>query len=160
MNILVTGASKGIGLAIATELLQLGNVFVTGRNEEALKTIEAKGYCVCDLSTDVTPLIGFITANDIDVLINNAGEYIYGAIDTATPKQIDDIFATNLLAPTKLISASVPYMKKQQWGKIINIGSISGVMGEAYASLFQLQKQVWADLQKLWRLNLLSIILQ
>lgn len=140
MNILVTGASKGIGRAIATELLPLGNVFVTGRNEEALKTIGAKGFCICNLSIDITPLREFIKANNIDVLINNAGEYIYGAIDLAKSDEIDRIFATNLVAPAKLISAAVPFMKTQKWGRIINIGSISGVMGEAYASLYSASK--------------------
>lgn len=50
MNILVTGASKGIGRAIAEELKSCGNLFVSARNAEALKSIGAKDYCVCDLS--------------------------------------------------------------------------------------------------------------
>lgn len=49
-NILVTGASKGIGKVIAKELFQLGNVFISGRNENALKSFGAKDYCVCDLA--------------------------------------------------------------------------------------------------------------
>lgn len=154
MNILVTGASKGIGNAIAKELLPLGNVFVTGRNEEALKTIGAKGYCVCDLSKNLCSLNEFIKENKIDVLINNAGEYIYGEIDSAALEQIDEIFATNLLAPTKLITAAVPFMKEQKWGRIINIGSISGVMGEAYASLYSASKAGLMGLTKALALEL------
>jgi len=49
-RILVTGASKGIGRTIAEEMKSCGEVFVSGRNETALKTIRAKSYCVCDLS--------------------------------------------------------------------------------------------------------------
>lgn len=154
MNILITGASKGIGRAIATELLQQGNIFVTGRNEEALKTIGAQGYCVCDLSKDLSPLLNFIKENKIDVLINNAGEYIYGAIDSAKPEEIDRIFSTNLLAPTKLIAAAVPYMKEQKWGRILNIGSISGIMGEAYASLYSSSKAGLMGLTKALALEL------
>jgi len=154
MNILVTGASKGIGNAIAKELLPLGKVFVTGRNEQALKTIGAQGYCICDLSKDVTPLVEFIKENSINVLINNAGEYIYGAIDSAEPEQIDRIFATNLLSPVKLISAAVPQMKISKWGRIINIGSISGVMGEAYASLYSASKAGLIGLTKALALEL------
>ena len=154
MNILVTGASKGIGRAIAEELLQQGNIFVTGRNEEALKTIGAQGYCLCDLSKDLSPLLNFIKENKIDVLINNAGEYIYGAIDSTKPEEIDRIFATNLLAPAKLISAAVPFMKTQKWGRIINIGSISGIMGEAYASLYSSSKAGLMGLTKALALEL------
>lgn len=154
MNILVTGASKGIGRAIAEELLMLGNIFVTGRNEDALKTIGAQGYCLCDLSKDLSPLINFINKNKIDVLINNAGEYIYGSIDSAKSDEIDRIFATNLLAPAKIISAAVPFMKTQKWGRIINIGSISGIMGEAYASLYSSSKAGLMGLTKALALEL------
>lgn len=154
MNILITGASKGIGRAIAEELLPLGNIFVTGRNEDALKTIGAQGYCLCDLSKDLSPLMDFINKNEIDVLINNAGEYIYGSIDSAKSDEIDRIFATNLLAPAKIISAAVPFMKTQKWGRIINIGSISGIMGEAYASLYSSSKAGLMGLTKALALEL------
>ena len=72
-NILVTGASKGIGNVIAKELLQLGNVFISGRNENALKSFGAKSYCVCDLAENPEILGDFIERNKIDILINNAG---------------------------------------------------------------------------------------
>lgn len=154
MNILITGASKGIGNAIAKELLNLCNIYVTGRNEEALKTIGAKAYCVCDLSQNITPLIDFIKENKIDVLINNAGEYIYGSIDSAANNDIERIFATNLITPVKLISSAVPYMKEIKWGRIINIGSISGIMGEAYASLYSSSKAGLMGLTKALALEL------
>ena len=73
MNILVTGASKGIGRAIAEELAQTEQVFVTARNEANLKSLNVAGYCVCDLSQSIDGLIDFIKANNIDVLVNNAG---------------------------------------------------------------------------------------
>lgn len=154
LNILVTGASKGIGRAIALEMKEKGNLFVTGRNENALKTIAAQDYCICDLTQDITALIKFIKENKIDILINNAGEYIYGAIDSATSEEIERIFATNLISPVKLISAAVPHMKEQKWGRIINIGSISGVMGEAYASLYSSTKAGLLGLTKALALEL------
>lgn len=154
MNILVTGASKGIGRAIAEELQEIGNVFVTARNEAALKELGAAGYCVCDLTCDAEKLANFIKANKIDVLVNNAGEYIYGGIETMTPEQIESIFKTNLETPAYLISQVVPQMKTAKWGRIINIGSISGVMGEANASLYSATKAGLVGLTKALALEL------
>ena len=140
MNILVTGASKGIGNAIANELQSAGEVFVTGRDEQALTACNAKGFCVCDLSKDINILAKFIEEKNIDVLINNAGEYIYAGLETMNIADIQRLYQTNLIAPAYLISKAIPHMKGQRWGRIINIGSISGVMGEAYASIYSSSK--------------------
>lgn len=154
MNILVTGASKGIGKAIAEELKPLGRLFVTARNEEALKSLNAAGYCVCDLYKEPEKLGRFIEENKIDVLINNAGGYIYGGIESMKPEQIQEIYKTNLETPAYLISRAVLYMKTQKWGRIINIGSISGVMGEANASLYSSTKAGLIGLTKALALEL------
>lgn len=151
-NILITGASKGIGKVIAEELKQFGNVYVTGRNEEALKSFE--NYCVCDLASQTDVLEEFVAKNNIDILINNAGEYIYGAIDDVTQEQIDHIFKVNVIAPIKLISATTKIMKNNKWGRIVNIGSISGVMGEANASLYSSTKSALIGLTKALALEL------
>jgi len=138
MRILITGATKGIGKAIAHYLQD--KIYATGRNEELLK--EYKNYCVADLLTKEgrEKLGDYIEANNIDALINNAGEYIYSPIEQVTNSQIDSIMELNLKAPLYLISRVVPYMKENKFGRIINIGSISGVMGEANASLYSATK--------------------
>ena len=154
MNILVTGASKGIGNAIANELQSAGEVFVTGRDEQALTACNAKGFCVCDLSKDINILAKFIEEKNIDVLINNAGEYIYAGLETMNIADIQRLYQTNLIAPAYLISKAIPHMKGQRWGRIINIGSISGVMGEAYASIYSSSKSGLIGLTKALALEL------
>lgn len=138
MNILVTGGSKGIGKAIIEGLD--GNIFTCGRNENRLKNY--KNYCICDLATveGILQLGDYIEANEIDILINNAGEYIYSPIEEVGVNDIEHITRVNLETPLYLISRAVPYMKQKRWGRIINIGSISGVMGEANASLYSATK--------------------
>lgn len=138
MNILVTGASRGIGKTIANSLE--GTIFAVGRNENLLK--EFDNYFICDLAneTDLKALGNYIQKNSIDVLINNAGEYIYSETEKIDYNDIDRITKVNLEAPLYLISRAIPYMKEKKWGRIVNIGSISGVMGEACASIYSASK--------------------
>lgn len=138
MNILVTGATRGIGKSICEGLS--GNIFAVGRNEELLSAYN--NYCICDLAdfNDLEVLGEYIIKNNIDVLINNAGEYICSGIHNVEYNQIEHIMKVNLEAPLYLISKAVPYMKSNKYGRIINIGSISGVVGEANASLYAATK--------------------
>ena len=160
-NVLITGVSKGIGKQIAIGVKAEGyNVFLTSRNEallqELAKEISAADYGVCDLSSqkDLEKLSAFIEKNSIDILINNAGEYIYGEIEKMDYEQISRIFATNLMAPATLCASVVPNMKAKKWGRIVNIGSISGVMGEANASLYSSSKSGLIGLTKALALEL------
>ena len=118
MNILVTGASKGIGRAIAQKLATVGNIFVTARNEEALKKLDfISGYCVCDLAKedDLTRLGNFIEETKIDVLVNNAGEYIYSPLADTKLDDLSHIIKVNLKAPIYLASCAVKNMKQNHF---------------------------------------------
>ncbi len=154
MNILVTGASRGIGKAICEMLGD--NIFAAARSEKLLSAY--KNYCVCDLATyeGIEKLGNYIVKNQIDVLINNAGEYIYSPIEEMSFEQIEHITKLNLSAPLYLISKAVPYMKEKRFGRIINIGSISGVMGEAYASAYSASKSGLIGATKALALELAS----
>ena len=141
-NALITGSTRGIGLKIAKVLKENGiNIFITGRDEKKLKE-EAKSldclYFVCDLADYEGPQKLFYEYkkhyNTIDILINNAGLYEYESIEKAS--NIEEMINVNIKAPFILTKLSIPYMKEQKWGRIINIGSISGVMGEANASIY------------------------
>ena len=138
MRILVTGASRGIGKAVCEKLD--GELYASARNEELLKCYE--NYCRADLSdqNDIEKLGRYIEENRIDVLVNNAGEYIYSSAENLSFNDIERLIRVNLEAPLYLISKAVPYMKKSGFGRIINIGSISGVMGEAGASIYSASK--------------------
>lgn len=155
-NVLVTGSSRGIGKAVAEYLAEDYRVFGTARNEEILKQLNYAGYCVCDLSNyeDLKKLAAFIEKNDIDILVNNAGEYIYGAVDEVSYDKLTEIFKINSIAPMYLMSCVVPQMKAKKWGRIVNIGSISGVMGEANASAYSATKASLIGLTKATALEL------
>lgn len=156
MNILVTGASRGIGKTIAKSLQSYGNVYVTARNEEKLKEFGNEMYFVCDLSKeeDLLKLGDFIQEKKIDILVNNAGEYTYCGIEDTEISKLNEILSINLKAPIYLMHSAIPHMKKNRFGRVINIGSISGVMGEAYASMYSATKAGLIGLSKATGLEL------
>lgn len=156
-KVLVTGASKGIGKAIAKVLADEGHyVYICARHEDVLKQtaqdIGAEGYFVCDLSDNNA--IEQLAHNDFDILINNAGAYVYSSVENTSDKDIDALIKLNVETPYKLIKAFVPHMKQQKWGRIVNIGSISGVVGEGNASLYSMTKSAFTGLTKSLALEL------
>lgn len=153
-KVLVTGATRGIGKAIYEKLSENFNVHTAARDEEKLKALRSKGYYVCDLSKNIDGLCKYVEAEIFDVIINNAGEYIYGNIESMKEDQIESIYKTNLISPVRIISSAVSGMKEKSWGRIINIGSISGVMGEANASLYSSSKAGLIGLTKALALEL------
>lgn len=156
MNILVTGASRGIGKTIAKSLQNYGNVYVTARSEEKLKEFGNEMYFVCDLSKedDLIKLGEFIQEKGIDILVNNAGNYTYCGIENTEISKLNEILSINLKAPIYLMHSVIPHMKKNRFGRVINIGSISGVMGEAYASMYSATKAGLIGLSKATGLEL------
>ncbi len=162
-NILITGSSQGIGLSIALVLAKEGhNIFLTGRNENKLKkiieTTSIKEFYAVDLCKKDSVKLLFEKAveklGNIDILINNAGEYIYAPIEKTTEDELQTITKLNIETPYELIKLTVPKMKENNWGRIINIGSISGVVGEANASLYSMTKSALIGLSKSLALEL------
>lgn len=156
MNIFVTGASRGIGKIIAQEFQDIGNVYVTARSEKDLIEFGTNNLCTGDLAEEAELIkIGdFIEQNKIDILINNAGTYTYCGIDETEMFKLNHMLSVNLKAPIYLMHRAIPYMKKNGYGRVINIGSISGVMGEANAGIYSATKAGLIGLSKATGLEL------
>lgn len=153
-NILITGSSSGIGKVAAETLKAKGyKVFQTGR-----KLLDIENYISINLSdpNNVNKLYNYVKENfgDIDILINNAGEYVYSPIDKMKPDEIIQIFNSNFISHYYLTSLVVPYMKQKKFGRIVNIASISGVVGEANASLYSATKSAYFGFSKALALEL------
>lgn len=142
--IFITGASSGIGRAMAEFLHQKGyKVYGTSRNPQQYP--ESKVKLVALEVTDVGSIRKAVEQvieieGKIDVLINNAGAGITGALEEIPSEEIKRNFDTNLFGPIELIKAVLPQMRKQKSGLIINITSIAGYMGLPYRSVYSASK--------------------
>ena len=135
--VLITGATGGIGRAIAEQMKAAGaTVAVTGRSAEKLAGFDDSYIKIAaDLSKDsaAEKLIAdtIEKAGRIDVLINNAGITADTLMMRMSDEQFDDVLNTNLRATFKLCRACLMPMMKQRFGRIINMASIVGVVGGA-----------------------------
>ena len=135
--VLITGATGGIGGAIAQQMKNAGaTVVVTGRDEKKLSQFDNSFIKIqSDLSQNgvAEKLISDVIEKSgrIDVLINNAGITADTLMMRMSDEQFDNVLNTNLRATFKLCRACLMPMMKQKFGRIINMASIIGVVGGA-----------------------------
>ena len=142
--VLVTGASRGIGRAIALTLAGRGaRIACIGRDEEALKAVEQEIFdaggeafhLFCDVRDEwaVKRTVEDVHAQleGLDILINNAGVGIHGPIETYSLADWRSTIDTNLTSVFLFCRAVIPIMRAQEMGRIINIGSGAGRNGIA-----------------------------
>lgn len=142
--ILITGGSSGIGKAIGEYLQQAGyKVIGTSRNPEKYPQTSFPLYQM-DVrnSNSIHLIIQKVIAKEgkIDVLINNAGVGITGALEEIPTTEIKNNFETNFFGPIEVIKAVLPSMRNQKSGLIINITSIAGYMGLPFRSVYSASK--------------------
>ncbi len=134
----VTGGTRGIGVAIAEALLREGvQVAICGTDEvsvgKAVKSMQKLGRVegqVCDVSRfeDVEKFFAFVgtTFGRLDILVNNAGIGFFKPVDEIAPHEWRQLIETNLNGPFYCTHEAVPLMKKTGGGYIINLGSLAG----------------------------------
>ena len=168
-NAIVTGATSGMGLAIAKALAAQGcNLMFNGLGEpqeiENLRRGISEDFGVkvnyhdADLSKpeEIPALIK--AAEDafgrLDILINNAGIQYLSPIETFPTERWDAIMAINLSAPFHTIRAALPGMKRQGWGRIVNIASVNGLVGSTQRAAYVAAKHGVLGLTKVVTLEI------
>jgi short-subunit dehydrogenase len=132
-RIVVTGASRGIGAQLATELAKKdARVVLVARSRDAIaaqaEELGGESYPadLGDAST-IEPLVRAIEARGpIDVLVNNAGVDLTGAFVDLEPERIRELIAVNLIAPMLLCRQVLPAMRRRGRGHIVNVSSLAG----------------------------------
>lgn len=151
---LVTGASKGLGEAMARGLAEFGaTVVVSSRNQEAVNkvaaTFQADGFEAMAIaanignSEDIHRLIKKTveTCGGIDIIINNAATNpVFGPIQETDERAFDKIMAVNLKGPFELCKKAYPVLKERGGGAIINISSIGGITPEQFIGVYSVSK--------------------
>jgi dehydrogenase/reductase SDR family member 4 len=151
---LITGASRGIGRAIAVAYAEAGaDVVLVSRNEEALREtagdIERTGRRAlvapahCGKADEIAALADKVRAEwgGIDILVNNAGTNpVMGPVTAVEEPAWDKTFDVNLKGPYLLAKAFAPGMRAQRWGRIINMSSNGGVRPAAVLSTYCITK--------------------
>lgn len=141
---IVTGASRGIGRAIALQLAAQGrHVVCVARNSEKLaqvvSEIESQGGTAEAISCDMTDpeavkaMVDQVAKSHkrLDILVNNAGITRDNLLMRMSDEEFDDVIATNLKSVFIATRAAVRPMMKGKWGRIVNISSVAGLMGNA-----------------------------
>ena len=141
--ILITGASSGFGKITSQMLSEQGHI-VYGTSRKTSENMGKVKMLVVDVTntSSIQQAIGQIISEQgrIDVLINNAGMGIGGALELATEREVDIQMSTNFFGVVNMCKAVLPYMRKARKGKIINISSIGGVMGIPYQGFYSASK--------------------
>jgi NAD(P)-dependent dehydrogenase (short-subunit alcohol dehydrogenase family) len=146
----ITGSSRGLGRSLTEAVLAKGDkVAATARNPEQLKDLTEKyPGAVYPVQLDVTDKAQIIAAVEdtiehfgrIDVLVNNAGFGIIGAAEAFSDEQVRSQLETNLYAPIEVTRVVLPYMRKQRSGRILQISSVGGRVGNAGLTMYQAAK--------------------
>lgn len=132
-SVLVTGCSSGIGAATALRLVRAGHqVYATARRPEVLAELAAAGCHILALDvTDEASMRAAVAAVEeahgaVDVLVNNAGYSQSGAVEEIAPERLRAQFETNVFGLVRLVQLVLPGMRRQGFGKIVNLSSMGG----------------------------------
>jgi short-subunit dehydrogenase len=141
---LVTGASSGIGRAIALHLASRGiRVFGTARHPEPEQSASFEMLPLdvrSDESVDQCVKLALERAGQLDVLVNNAGYALTGAAEETSIEEAKAQFDTNFFGAVRVVNAVLPAMRKAGTGKIINIGSLAGLTAIPFMPFYSATK--------------------
>lgn len=159
--VLITGCSSGIGVALAEEFHRLGHlVYATARQPDSMSRLASSG--IRTLPLDVTDEQSIAAAIEViqrehgslDLLVNNAGFGLFGAVADLSAADLRRQFDTNVVAPVQMLRAVLPLMLPQRQGCVVNIGSAAGIMTTPFSGGYSASKAALHALSDAMRMEL------
>jgi NAD(P)-dependent dehydrogenase (short-subunit alcohol dehydrogenase family) len=154
-NWLITGVSRGIGNALAQAALERGDTVVGTVREGTPQIAAGKGAFHClpleirdPAAIEATVARAFELTGRLDVIVNNAGYGLLGAIEDASDTEMMRLFEVNVFGPVRLIRAALPRLRAQRSGHILNITSIAGRAPMAGSGLYAATKSALEGLSQ------------
>lgn len=143
--VLITGASSGLGQATARLLARSGYaVFGTSRSPSLAATMPAVEMVPLDVRDDesVRACVDVVAARTgrVDVLINNAGQELAGALEEISSEEVRAQFDINFFGAVRMVNAVLPLMRQQKRGHIINVGSLAGLVPIPFLGMYSAAK--------------------
>jgi len=145
----ITGASRGFGALVADLALQQGDAVVaTARNPKQITDRFGEHPNLLSVALDVTDEAqaevaanaGIARFGTIDVLLNNAGFGLMGAVEEASAAEIEAVYRTNVFGLLNVTRAVLPHMRERRSGRVLNISSIGGYRGAAGFGIYSSTK--------------------
>jgi NAD(P)-dependent dehydrogenase (short-subunit alcohol dehydrogenase family) len=150
-RILVTGATRGLGRALVEELTRRDHeVVATGRRLEGMADLPATERLVLDLTNPESIDEAMAAAGSLDVVINNAAMTVSGPVEAVPANLVEQVLATNVVGPLRIMQAVLPAMRQRGSGRILNISSpagrfappLEGVLSASKAALEMLSEAI------------------
>jgi NAD(P)-dependent dehydrogenase (short-subunit alcohol dehydrogenase family) len=138
-SVLITGANRGIGRAIATEFARRGHrVVATARDPRTLSELDVGQRLALDVTDDASVTAAVAAAGDIDIVISNAGVIFYAAVEAIPLAEFQRLFNLNTVGAIRVAQAVLPQLRARGNGKLMFLSSIVGRVvlppGAAYAA--------------------------
>jgi NAD(P)-dependent dehydrogenase (short-subunit alcohol dehydrogenase family) len=138
-SVLITGASKGIGRAVAAEFGRRGHrVVATARDPRSLAGLDADQKLPLDVTDPANVAAAVQAAGQVDILVSNAGEIFYAAVEAIPLERFTQLFELNTLGALRVAQALLPGMRARGHGRLLFMSSVAGRIvlppGGAYAA--------------------------
>jgi short-subunit dehydrogenase len=158
--VIITGCSTGIGRALAFAFRKRGHrTFATARSSEAVQALQKEGFEALQLdvtqSDSIAQAVSTVMqrAKRIDILVNNAGFNLFGPLAEVPIQGVRSLFETNVVAALEVTQKVFVHMAEQRRGRIVNIGSMVGIVPTPYAGPYCASKAAVHMLSQVLRME-------